>query len=103
MLLKVELPKAEHMVVRVPPSILMTQLLSYLCERRNLDLTLHRFDLPVTEESLAQKTLQQLKINTIRVASRGALVRKLDNIKTFKWAKLNIFLPLTEDFLGTLT
>lgn len=71
MLLQVELPKAQHTVVRVSPSILMSELLFYICGKRNINPTHHCFDLPVTEESLAHKTLQQLKINSIRVISKG--------------------------------
>ena len=71
MLLQVELPNSERTVVKVPPSMLMGHLLFYICEKRNIDPTLHRFDLPVTEQSLAQRSLQQLKINSIKVISKG--------------------------------
>ncbi len=69
-----ELPKGEHTVVRVSPTISMTALLSYICEKRNLPVEVHCFDLPATEESLANKTLQELKINSIRVISTGVCV-----------------------------
>ncbi len=71
MLLQVELPKGEHTVVRVSPTISMTALLSYICEKRNISMEDHHFDLPATMESLANKTLQELKINSIRVISTG--------------------------------
>ena len=71
MLLQVELPQAQHTVVRVQPSIPMGQLLAYICGKRNIDPAHHRFDLPVTEESLAQRSLQQLKINSIKVIAKG--------------------------------
>ncbi len=73
MLLQVELPNSQHTVVRVLPSILMGPLLAYICGRRNIDPAHHRFDLPVTEESLAQRSLQQLKINGIKVVAKGSL------------------------------
>jgi len=71
LLLQVELPKDERTVVRVSPSITMPTLLSYICEKRNLPVASHAFDLPATEESLANKTLKELKINTIKVLNKG--------------------------------
>jgi len=47
------------------------ELLQYVCEKRNLDPATHFFDLPATEESLAGKTLEQLKINSIKVVLKG--------------------------------
>ena len=70
-ILQVELPRDERTVVRVNPHITVSELLKYICEKRNLDLADHRFDLPATEESLASKTLEQLKITTIKVVLRG--------------------------------
>jgi hypothetical protein len=49
----------------------MLQLLGLICEKRNLDVGDYRFDLPATEDSLAGKTLEQLKITSIRVVMRG--------------------------------
>lgn len=49
----------------------MKELLQYVCEKRNLDPATHFFDLPATEESLAGKTLEQLKINNIKVVLKG--------------------------------
>jgi hypothetical protein len=71
LLLQVELPKSEHTVVRVSPTILMGALLCYICGKRNLNPAHHRFDLPVTEESLAQRSLQQLRISSIRIIAKG--------------------------------
>lgn len=73
LLLQVELPKSEHTVVRVSPSILMGELLCFICGKRNINPAHHRFDLPVTEESLAQRSLQQLKINSIKIIAKGEL------------------------------
>ena len=74
LLLQVELPKAERTVIRVSPSLTFPELLHYVCEKRNLDVSYHKFDLPVTPESLAGKTLGQLKINSIRVICTGERV-----------------------------
>lgn len=71
MLLQVELPYAQTTVVRVAPSILMGELLCYICGKRNINPAHHRFDLPVTEESLAQRSLQQLRISNIRIITKG--------------------------------
>ena len=70
----VELPKGESTVVRVVPSLVLPQVLQYVCEKRNLDPAIHRFDLPATPESLANKTLEQLKINSIRLIALGRKV-----------------------------
>ena len=59
-------------MVRVSPSLSLAQLLLHICERRNLEPRQHWFDLPATPESLADKTLEQLKINTLRVIETGA-------------------------------
>ncbi len=69
-LLQVELPKGERTVVRVSPSLPLPEVLQYICEKRNLLRSTHRFDLPATEESLVNKTLEQLKINSIRVIEK---------------------------------
>lgn len=53
------------------PSLTVKELLQYVCEKRNLDPATHFFDLPATEESLAGKTLEQLKINNIKVVLKG--------------------------------
>ena len=74
LLLQVELPKEERTVVRVSPSLTFPELLSYICEKRNLEVSYHKFDLPVTPESLAGKTIGQLKINSIRVVCTGMCV-----------------------------
>ena len=58
-------------MVRVSPSLTLKELLQYVCEKRNLDPATHCFDLPATEESLAGKTLGQLKINNVKVISKG--------------------------------
>ena len=71
MLLQVELPFSQTTVVRVAPSILMGELLCYICGKRNMNPAHHRFDLPVTEESLAQRSLQQLRISAIKVIRKG--------------------------------
>ena len=84
MLLQVELPNAQHTVVRVLPSILMGNLLAYICGKRNIDPAYHRFDLPVTEESLAQRSLQQLKINSIKVIAKGWSGIKIESISLFR-------------------
>ena len=73
LLLQVELPKSEHTVIRVSPSILMGELLCFICGKRNINPAHHRFDLPVTEESLAHRSLQQLKINSIKIIAKGEL------------------------------
>ena len=70
-LIQVELPRDEKTTIRVSPQITISQLLRHICEKRNLELADHRFDLPATEESLAGKTLEQLKITAIRVVLRG--------------------------------
>ena len=41
--------------------------------KRNINPAHHRFDLPVTEESLAQRSLQQLKINSIKIIAKSEL------------------------------
>lgn len=72
-------------MVRVSPSLTLKELLQYVCEKRNLDLTTHCFDLPATEESLAGKTLGQLKINNVTVISKGeeGETRKRERGKVF--------------------
>jgi len=55
----------------VNPSLTVKELLQYVCEKRNLDPATHFFDLPATEESLEGKTLEQLKINNIKVVLNG--------------------------------
>ena len=58
-------------MIRVSALMTMSDLLKYICEKRNLNVADHRFDLPATEESLASKTLEQLKITAIKVILRG--------------------------------
>ena len=70
-LVQVELPRDERTKIRVSPQVTISQLLRLICEKRNLEVSDHRFDLPATEESLAGKTLEQLKITSIRVVMRG--------------------------------
>lgn len=74
MLVNLDLPREEKTVLRVSPSLTLAQLLLHVCERRNLDPRRHWFDLPATPESLADKTLQQLKLNTLRVVETGVCV-----------------------------
>ena len=71
LLLTVELPNDERTVVRVSPLLTLKELLVYVCEKRNLDPSRHWFALPATEESVAGKTLEQLKINSITVICKG--------------------------------
>ena len=52
----------------------MAKLLVYICEKRNIDPAHHRFNLPVTEESLANKVLQDLRITSIGVLCKGKVV-----------------------------
>ena len=70
-LLQVDLPRSEYTMVKVSPSISMAQLLIYICEKRNIDHTQHRFYLPGTEDSLTDKSLQELKITRIMVVPKG--------------------------------
>lgn len=58
-------------MIHVSPQVTISQLLRLICEKRSLEVKDHRFDLPATEESLAGKTLEQLKITSIRVVMRG--------------------------------
>ena len=73
-LVQVELPCDERTLIRVSPQTTISQLLRHICEKRNLEVADHRFDLPATEASLAGKTLEQLKITAIRVVMRGKLL-----------------------------
>ena len=69
-LIQVELPNDERTVVRVSPALSLRELMSYICEKRNMDESKYWFDLPATEESLAGKTLEQLKIINFKVICR---------------------------------
>ena len=74
MQLQVELPNSERTVVRVPPTITMGKLLLHICEKRNIDPAHHKFNLPVTEESLAKKVLRDLHISSIGLLCKGVWV-----------------------------
>ena len=40
------------------------------CKKRRLDVKDYRFDLPATEDSLLDKTLAQLRLNTLKMVPR---------------------------------
>ena len=89
-LLQVELPKGERTVVRVSPTITMSALLHYICEKRNIAIESHYFDLPATEESIANRTLRELGIDNIRVLTRGVCVCVCVCVCHVQWCYLQL-------------
>ncbi len=61
-------------MVRVNPAMTTSALLKYICEKRHLSAETHSFDLPPTEGGVANRTLDELKINSIKVISKCMLV-----------------------------
>ena len=67
--MEVTLPSSETRSFNVPPSILLPELLSVVCNSAGLRVPGHAFDLPI--ENISKIKLQQLRLSQLTVIEKG--------------------------------